>query len=263
MGKSSDICVLSSNKKMGVRLNFLFFFFSIGSVAPSPEGILLSGGHHPNVEGTALEEGRADHTSWQREQDILLMGGYVPYTSEIVHMGGEQGEASFAMEYDSKESCSMADMSSDSVFITGGYYTMDRVSRYDSMGFVEDLPSLIVGRYGHGCGSCMREDKTQVLIVAGGWDHNINLSSTEVLTSVSPSWTISTRLPRAMYGLRGVTVSNILYMTGGEDSTYRNEIIAWRDEEQKWEEMGKMRVARYYHAVTTIKLDDPAMEFCS
>ena len=49
-----------------------------------------------------LEEGRADHTSWQREQDILLMGGYVPYTSEIVHMGGEQGEESFAMEYDSK-----------------------------------------------------------------------------------------------------------------------------------------------------------------
>ena len=122
-------------------------------------GILLSGGHHPNVEGTSvevyvpstghscslpslpddrwghsmdsllicggydsastassclsfssgqwvfshtLEEGRADHTSWQREQDILLMGGYVPYTSEIVHMGGEQGEQSFAMEYDSK-----------------------------------------------------------------------------------------------------------------------------------------------------------------
>ena len=73
-----------------------------------------------------------------------------------------------------RESCSMADMSSDSVFITGGYYTMDRVSRYDSLGFVEDLPSLIVGRYGHGCGSYMREDKTQVrclciLLIANGF----------------------------------------------------------------------------------------------
>ena len=62
------------------------------------------------------------------------------------------------------------------------------------------------------------------------------------------------------------TVTNLISctcITGGEDSTYRNEIIAWRDEEQKWEETGKMKVARYYHAVTTIKMDDPAMEFCS
>ena len=39
---------------------------------------------------------------------------------------------------------------------------MDTVSSYDLLGFVEDLPSLLVGRYGHGCGSYMRGDGTQV-----------------------------------------------------------------------------------------------------
>ena len=51
-------------------------------------------------------------------------------------------------------------------------------------------------------------------------------------------------------------------ITGGEDGTYRDEIIAWLDEEQKWEETGKMKMARYYHAVTTIQLDDQAMDHC-
>ena len=39
----------------------------------------------------------------------------------------------------------------DEVIITGGYYTMNIVSRYDKDGWVEDLPSLNVGRAGHGC----------------------------------------------------------------------------------------------------------------
>ena len=34
------------------------------------------------------------------------------------------------------------------------------------------------------------------------------------------------------------------------------------DEEQEWVEVGKMKMARAYHAVSTIKLDNPAMQFC-
>ena len=39
----------------------------------------------------------------------------------------------------------------DSVIITGGYDTRNIVSRYSRDGWVEDLPSLRVARYGHGC----------------------------------------------------------------------------------------------------------------
>ncbi len=39
----------------------------------------------------------------------------------------------------------------DSVIITGGYETQNIVSRYSKDGWVEDLPSLKVGRRSHGC----------------------------------------------------------------------------------------------------------------
>ena len=56
----------------------------------------------------------------------------------------------------------MPDLTSDSVIITGGYDIMTTVSRYGVLGWVEDLPSLVVGRYYHGCGSLLRGDRTQV-----------------------------------------------------------------------------------------------------
>ena len=60
--------------------------------------------------------------------------------------------------------CAIPDIITDSVFITGGTYTLQKVSRYDMMGWVEDLPQLTEGRNSHGCGSYLREDGTQVSI---------------------------------------------------------------------------------------------------
>ena len=74
-----------------------------------------------------------------------------------------------------RDACSIPDPSSATVLVTGGYYTPDTVSRYSTVlyctvlyctvlyctvlycryglqGWVEDLPSLNVGRYYHGCG---------------------------------------------------------------------------------------------------------------
>ncbi len=41
----------------------------------------------------------------------------------------------------------------DRMVITGGYYTKTIVSEYNQEGWVGDLASLNVGRYGHGCSS--------------------------------------------------------------------------------------------------------------
>ena len=54
----------------------------------------------------------------------------------------------------------------------------------------------------------------QVLLVAGGSNDDAYLSSTEVLTVDSPAWTMVTPLPRAVYGVRGVTLDNTVFMTG-------------------------------------------------
>ena len=54
---------------------------------------------------------------------------------------------------------------------------------------------------------------------------------------------------------------NIQY-SGGHDSDYhyRDEIFQWTGDD--WEEVGKMKMARAFHAVSTIRMDDDAMQFC-
>ena len=37
-------------------------------------------------------------------------------------------------------------------------------------------------------------------------------------------------------------------------------MLAWEREE--WVEVGRMKMARSWHAVTTIRMDDEAMQFC-
>ena len=59
----------------------------------------------------------------------------------------------------------MSDLYSENVIITGGFYSMHAVTKYGMLGYVGDLPSLQVGRYGHGCGSYVRErDSAQVVL---------------------------------------------------------------------------------------------------
>jgi len=218
-----------------------------------------------------LVEWRFGHSSWQTDQGVILMGGWDSRdTSEIVPMTAEQGELAFALEHSTRYACSMSDLTSDTVIITGGHDNLQTVSRYGTQGFLEDLPPLLVGRLGHGCGAYLREaDRTQVLLVAGGYDSNGNsFLSTEVLSSTSTQWIESTPLPRNMWSLKGVTVGGKLYMTGGkmEDDegnfVDRDDIITWLDEEQEWVEAGKMMKRRSDHAVTKILMDNTEMKYC-
>ena len=48
----------------------------------------------------------------------------------------------------------------------------------------------------------------------------------------------------------------------GDESIPRNKIIVWLEEKQEWEEIGKMKIGRAYHAVDTIQMEDQAMEHC-
>jgi hypothetical protein len=38
--------------------------------------------------------------------------------------------------------------------------------------------------------------------------------------------------------------------------------MGWLDDEQEWEETGKMKMGRESHAVSTIQMDAQAMEHC-
>ena len=53
----------------------------------------------------------------------------------------------------------------------------------------------------------------QVLLVAGGYGDK-RLSSTEILVTLAGGWRTVGQLPTAVYGLRGATLDNTVYMTG-------------------------------------------------
>jgi hypothetical protein len=101
-----------------------------------------------------------------------------------------------------RHACAIPD--GDSVLLTGGYYSKQRVSRYDATGYMADLPGLNEGRFAHGCGAYLRQDGTQVSIgclsfcvqqllqvflVAGGYGADNPLSSTELMVEGSGAWT--------------------------------------------------------------------------
>ena len=50
------------------------------------------------------------------------------------------------------------------MIITGGMYTLRTVSRYGTDGYMEDLPSLNQGRYGHGCGVYIDDSGEKVIV---------------------------------------------------------------------------------------------------
>jgi len=219
------------------------------------------------TEGNTLVEKRREHCSWETEDGILLMGGFdSPTTSEIVNIDGGQGGPAFDLKYRTAKACAISDLITDSVIITGGYFTEQGVERYNMMGWVEDLPQLIEGRYDHGCGSYLRVDGTQVLLVAGGWENGPGPhSSTEVLIGDSPAWTSTTPLPMIVFGVASVSLYNTVFISGGEDGAYhsnRAEVLAWSDEEQDWVEKGKLQMTRKFHAMTTIRMDPELMELC-
>jgi len=221
-----------------------------------------------------LSHKRVGHSSWMTNKGLLLMGGWLSdTTTEILPADGGEGVPSFELEYKTKYACSIPDLDSHSVVLTGGGFDEDfskLVSRYNLHGFVEDLPQLTEGRFDHGCGSYRRADGTQVMLVAGGIDHRgLHVASTEILVGNSGSWKTVTQLPdlphnREGYGgIKGATLGNTLYMSGGYDGMYEHdEILEWKDDTEEWVEIGTMKMTRSFHSMTPITLEGEMLEFC-
>merc|ERR1719348_2788193 len=248
-------------------------------ISHTMDGDLLCGGlwvNNPDVqksclrfsaeEGTwtythTLAEKRVGHSSWVTSRGLVLMGGWMSdTTTEIVQIGGGEGVPSFNLKYKTKYACAISDDATNTVVLTGGGFHEDSsklVTRYSLGGFEEDMPPLQEGRMDHGCGTYYREDGTQVMVVAGGMDYKgLHVASTEILEGTSRSWRTVGRLPdlphnREGYGgIKGAVLGNILYMTGGYDGMYEhNEILEWRDEDERWVLIGAMRMTNSYHSM--------------
>ena len=113
------------------------------------------------------------------------------------------------------------------MILTGGQYSLQRVSEYSESGFTRDLHHLQQGRVNHGCSYFENEEGTKVdidsnncrviifqtFLVTGGWMDG-DLSSTELLVENSAKWIYSGELPTPRYGLRGANIDQKVIMTG-------------------------------------------------
>ena len=119
--------------------------------------------------------------------------------------------------------------------------------------------------------------------MAGGWDGNRYLSSTEVLRAGGSRWRTGGALPSARSGLRGVTILNQFYVTGEcwavmmyllsvvpliifpggyDDSDTLSDILRYEPESKEWTSTGHLATPRSVHGVSTVDITSVAA-FCS
>jgi len=209
-----------------------------------------------------------EHASWMNENgDILLMGGFhggIPVSrTELVFKDGSNAR-SYDAKYLTISTCTIE--FSDSFIVTGGTSDHDHVSMYNATGWIRDYPKLSVGRKDHGCGFYVNDDMKMVLLVTGGvpvFEYE-DTPSTEVFVEGASAWTEGPSLPRALSGLRGVSVNNEVLMLGGGE--YQTDVMydvvqKFNPKIPSWTNVGKLAEGRADHAVSKVNLVE-AYKYC-
>ena len=113
-----------------------------------------------------------------------------------------------------RQACSIPD--SDTVTITGGYFSPDKVTRYSRDGQATSLPPLQTDRWSHACGHYTDENNNKVsktIVIVHclsnvhfcyrfSWSQATGFTGSQVLTPGASKWTAAASLPRAVRGLR-------------------------------------------------------------
>jgi len=222
----------------------------------------------------SLPGGRWAHSSVMVGESLVLIGGEDGLTTDVldtwpgVHV--KPVRPGFTLKHFSMWSCSMPELLNGDIIVTGGIQDKPCcdgspiVSLYNMNGWIRDLAPLNQGRVFHGCGSLLRSDGTQVLMVAGGSvaKRGDVLSSTEALVGLDAvAWTNMSPLPKAMT-VGSATLGNTLYIaSGGTWDDERDEILAWDVDSQEWQMVGKMTKAQT-PAMSTVKLNKELLSYC-
>ena len=104
-------------------------------------------------------------------------------------------------------------------------------------------------------------------IVCGGvefWDSEDPTDSCEMNIGGTMQWTYTSSLPRPLTGLRGVTLDNRIFMTGGGAGDEGNfvvsneilELVELEDSVLEWKVITNLKKGRVGHAVSLIPVSD-------
>jgi len=221
------------------------------------------------VEIPALFFPRSIHSSWLMSNgDLMLIGGgdeesYL--TTEIIFEDGMGISPSFNLEYEVSNACTI--QLDDKFIITGGWPSLlssppssALVSAYNGDGFMGYLPNLNRGRYAHGCGYFISEEGNQVFLVTGGANpQNLNaLESTEIYAVGDETWITlpgSGNLPSPRSGLKGASLNNRIFMTGGVYmGADRDSVLEFNIESKEWEMVSFMKMPRSFHGTSIVPM---------
>jgi len=208
--------------------------------------------------GCDLKFKRYAHVSWRREDgEVMLIGGAnSKKTSEVVSSSGHQN--GFNVQHEVYTSCAIK--LDDHLIITGGYPFVTTVSKYGKNGFMMDLASMNTGRRDHACGHYYSVTNELMYLVTGGYNgncnNNCNTISTEVMSASGTNWYYVGNLPRPTRGLKGMSINNQIFVTGGYMGEYLKTILRFNPASNEWEKSGEMKFARRYHAVAVLPLKE-------
>merc|ERR1711915_84414 len=182
-------------------------------------------------------------------EGIILMGGFGGSKGvTLVRPDGTSRWGIFDLTRYIDGACGIED--GDSLIVTGGGWINARdelvatkkVVRYNSKGFVENLPETNVARRSHGCGYLYQDGK-KVLVVAGGFQGRGNVAVdeekfamfiTERLILGENGWKIVAPLPQPMYGFASASLNDKIYLIVGDISSSEVSIIEYDGKE--WDE---------------------------
>jgi len=192
---------------------------------------------------------KRDHVSLATPEGILLMGGYNKKSVDLLKPDGSIQRGVFNLERLIDRGCGIED--EGTLIITGGgsngrsdSIATNIVDRYNSQGFVENLPLMNNERTGHGCGFFHKDGK-KVLVVGGGYHGRFNkMSGTETFTMGSDAWAVAAPLPMAMYGFASVSLNDKVFFLAGDGKSRGASVLVLEFDGGKWEETQKVRFSR-------------------
>jgi len=214
---------------------------------------------------------RAFHTSAFTGEGILLIGGvWSSETTEVITL--EEGHREGSPLVPGRQYHCSIQLTASRLVVIGGQEAEDQVTEYfnlDSPDQVElnQLPSLITGRFAHACGSYLVAN-TMMLIVTGGNNGVERLASTEVMeysaAGEGRTWREVEALPSPRSYANGAKLGGIFHLTGGYDGEAIDAVLAWDPVDEKWLNAGNLSVARYYHDSVEVLLEsEPITLFCT
>jgi len=212
---------------------------------------------------------RTRHTSWVTcDGEMVQLGGGNCFTGETV---GGSTKFNLPMRQAKRDAC-LIDVG-DSVIITGGQSSEYVVEKYNKDTFEKEaLPSLLTGRYTHGCGSYKDSEGNTVLVVAGGSKDAKNnyeeAPSTETLKLGDTEWKTAADLPYDLNSMASIswTKTNSVFFIGGDKKSgghqpKTTEILAF--DGKSWKEIAKLPgPGRSSSAVTQVVVED-YKDFCN